>query len=98
MTNHVHLLLSPSASDGLSLFMQALGRRYVTYINKTYCRTGTLWEGRFKSSVIDSDAYCITSYRYIDLNPVRAGIVLQPAAYRGKRKTGSAGNTVTGDE
>ena len=81
MTNHVHLLLSPSASDGLSMFMQALGRRYVTYINKTYCRTGTLWEGRFKSSVIESDAYCITCYRYIDLNPVRAGIALQPAAY-----------------
>lgn len=81
MTNHVHLLLTPESSDSLSLTMQALGRSYVQYINKCYERTGTLWEGRFKSSIIDSDHYCLACYRYIDLNPVRAGIVTNPLDY-----------------
>jgi putative transposase len=81
MTNHVHLLMSPTSTNGLSLTMQALGRRYVTHINKTYRRTGTLWEGRFKASVIDSDQYCLACYRYIELNPVRAGMVSTPAEY-----------------
>ena len=81
MTNHVHLLITPSSSDGLSLTMQTLGRRFVTYINKSYGRTGTLWEGRFKCSVIDSDHYCIACHRYIDLNPVRAGMVEDPVNY-----------------
>lgn len=82
MTNHVHLLLTPSTEDGLSLTMQALGRRYVTHINQTYGRSGTLWEGRFKGSVIDGERYCLSCYRYIDLNPLRAGLVDQPADYR----------------
>jgi REP-associated tyrosine transposase len=81
MTNHVHLLITPNSSDGLSLTMQAVGRSYVQYINKCYERTGTLWEGRFKSSVVDSDHYCLACYRYIDLNPVRAGIVVEPLDY-----------------
>ena len=81
MTNHVHLLLTPTSTDGLSLTMQALGRRYVAYINATYQRTGTLWEGRFKAAVVDTDRYCLTCYRYIDLNPVRAAIVADPAEY-----------------
>ena len=82
MTNHVHLLLTPTAADGLSLTMQTLGRRYVTYINKTYRRSGTLWEGRFKGAVIDSERYCLSCYRYIDLNPPRAGLVSRAADYR----------------
>ena len=82
MTNHVHLLLTPTTTDGLSLTIQTLGRRYVTYINKTYRRTGTLWEGRFKGAVIDSERYCLSCYRYIDLNPLRAGLVDQAADYR----------------
>jgi putative transposase len=82
MTNHVHLLTTPGCSTGLSLMMQDLGRRYVNYINKTYARTGTLWEGRFKCSVIDSERYCLACYRYIDLNPTRAGVVTYPADYR----------------
>jgi putative transposase len=82
MTNHVHLLMTPSCSNGLSLTMQDLGRRFVTYINKTYERTGTLWEGRFKCSVIDSERYCLECYRYIDLNPSRAGMVKDPVDYR----------------
>jgi putative transposase len=82
MTNHAHLLLTPTKPDGLSSIMQTLGRRYVTYINRTYRRSGTLWEGRFRSAVIDSDRYCLTCYRYIDLNPLRAGLVDRPADYR----------------
>lgn len=82
MTNHVHLLLTPSSADGLSLTMQAVGRRYVTYINKTYRRSGTLWEGRFRGAVVDSERYCLCCYRYIDLNPLRAGLVDHAAEYR----------------
>jgi putative transposase len=82
MTNHVHLLITPATSNGLSLTMQSLGRSYVRYINMSYERTGTLWEGRFRSSVVDSDHYCLACYRYIDLNPIRAGIVVDPLDYR----------------
>lgn len=82
MTNHVHLLVTPAESASLSLAVQSLGRRYVSYINKSYSRTGTLWEGRFKSSVVDSDFYCLACYRYIELNPVRAAMVTEPSEYR----------------
>lgn len=82
MTNHVHLLATPSNRDGLSRMMQTLGRRYVRYFNHAYRRTGTLWEGRFKSCVIDAEAYLLVCQRYIELNPVRAGMVSHPAEYR----------------
>ncbi len=72
MTNHVHLLMTPHRPDGISKTMQSLGRRYVTYINQTYQRSGTLWEGRYKAALIDSDRYLLTCQRYIELNPVRA--------------------------
>jgi putative transposase len=81
MTNHVHLLLTPTTPSGVSQLMQSLGRYYVRYINQTYQRSGTLWEGRFKSSLIDSDRYFLTVSRYIELNPVRAGMVEHPAEY-----------------
>jgi len=81
MTNHVHLLMTPMVEHGISQMMQALGRRYVYYINKTYKRTGTLWEGRYKSSLIDSDRYLLTCMRYIELNPVRANMVNHPGDY-----------------
>jgi putative transposase len=81
MTNHVHLLVTPSTCDGLSLTMQALGRKYVSFVNRVYQRTGTLWEGRFKSSVVTTERYCLTCYRYIELNPVRAGIVTRADDY-----------------
>ncbi len=81
MTNHVHLLVTPMANHGVSQMMQALGRRYVYYINKTYKRTGTLWEGRYKSSLIDSDSYLLTCMRYIELNPIRAAMVDHPGEY-----------------
>jgi len=71
MTNHVHLLVTPEDENGVPSMMQSLGRYYVRYINTTYRRTGTLWEGRYKSTLVDSEKYLLTVYRYIELNPVR---------------------------
>ena len=81
MTNHVHLLMTPGTTRGVSQLMQSLGRNYVRYINQTYNRTGTLWEGRYKSTLVDGDNYFLTVSRYIELNPVRAGMVAHPAEY-----------------
>ncbi|MGB5538663.1 MAG: transposase [Gammaproteobacteria bacterium] len=81
MTNHAHLLMTPSTPEGVSRVMQDLSRDYVRSINRNYHRTGTLWEGRFKSSLVDTNRYCLTCYRYIELNPVRAGMVRHPADY-----------------
>lgn len=81
MTNHVHLLLTPSTENGISQLMAYLGKKYVTYINKTYRRTGTLWEGRHKSSLIEAENYLLRCYRYIEMNPVRAGMVFRPDDY-----------------
>jgi putative transposase len=78
MTNHLHLLASPSDEQGLSKMMQWIGRHYVPYFNHKHDRSGTLWQGRYKATVIDSERYLMTCCRYIELNPVRAGIV--PAA------------------
>jgi len=75
MTNHVHLLVTPRVADGISRVMQSIGRRYVQYVNVTYKRSGTLWEGRHKSSLVDADNYLLSCYRYIEMNPVRAGMV-----------------------
>ena len=81
MTNHVHLLITPSSKQGISLSMQYLGRYYVPYINHQYQRCGTLWESRFKASLVDSEEYLLTCMRYIELNPVRAGMVKAPGEY-----------------
>jgi putative transposase len=81
MTNHVHLLMTPSELISIPKVMQSVGRRYVQYINKTYRRTGTLWEGRYKASIIDAEAYLLACYRYIELNPVRASMVEHPIDY-----------------
>ncbi|MDQ6955224.1 MAG: transposase [Mariprofundaceae bacterium] len=81
MTNHVHLLLTPEDEMGVSRMMQYLGRYYVPYINHTYGRTGTLWEGRYKSSLVDADGYFLMCSRYIELNPVRASMVSHPREY-----------------
>jgi len=82
MTNHVHLLVSSTETYGISQMMQALGRRYVCYINRRHNRTGTLWEGRFKASLVDSENYLLTCMRYIEMNAVRAKMVDHPAEYR----------------
>ncbi len=82
MTNHVHLLMTPLEERALSKLMQYLGRLYARYFNDRYGRTGTLFEDRFRSSIVDSDAYLLTCLRYIELNPVRAGMVSAPGDYR----------------
>jgi putative transposase len=82
MTNHVHLLLTAEHMDGAAALMKALGQRYVQHVNRTYQRTGTLWEGRFRSSLIQEENYLLACMRYIELNPVRAGMVSHPAEYR----------------
>lgn len=82
MTNHVHLLVTPQEPGSASRMMQAIGRRYVGCFNARYGRTGTLWEGRFKSALVDSEAYVLRCYRYIELNPVRAAMVSAPGDYR----------------
>lgn len=81
MSNHVHLLCTPRKPKAISLMMQSVGRRYVQYFNRVYKRTGTLWEGRYKACVIQEERYLMQVYRYIELNPVRASIVADPAAY-----------------
>jgi putative transposase len=81
MTNHVHLLVTPPCATAVSDMMQIVGRRYVPYFNGRYRRTGTLWEGRFRSTPIDSERYFFTCARYIELNPVRAGIARHPGEY-----------------
>jgi putative transposase len=82
MTNHIHFLLTPENSDSISRAMSVIGSRYAYYFNKTYKRTGTIWEGRHKSSLIQSDRYFLTCCRYIELNPVVAGMVNKPEEYK----------------
>ena len=81
MTNHVHLLLTPRTAGAVGRALQSLGRRYVRYVNDTYRRSGTLWEGRYKATVVESERYLLACQRYIELNPVRAGLAADPADY-----------------
>jgi len=81
MTNHVHLLCTPWKENAISRMMQSIGRLYVRYFNHSYQRTGTLWEGRFKSCLVQSERYLLEIYRYIELNPVRADMVDEPIDY-----------------
>ncbi len=82
MSNHIHLLITPSDKTGITRMMQYIGRYYVPYINQTYGTSGSLWEGRYKSNLINSEQYLLTCMRYIELNPVRAKMVRTPAQYR----------------
>lgn len=82
MPNHVHLLATPAAPDSLARLMQALGRRYVRRFNARHRRSGTLWEGRYRSTVVQTDRYLLACMRYVEMNPVRAGLVETPSAYR----------------
>ena len=81
MTNHVHLLVTPHQTRSPARMMQRIGRSYVRYFNERHGRTGTLWEGRYRSTLVDSDRYFLACSRYIESNPVRAGIIADPAAY-----------------
>jgi putative transposase len=82
MTNHVHLLLTPEKQDSAGNLMKRLGQRYVQYINRSYRRSGTLWEGRFRSCIVQQEEYLFSCQRYIEMNPVRAGIIQHPDEYQ----------------
>ena len=81
MINHTHLLVTPGSERSVPLVMQAMGRSYVQTLNKKYDRTGTLWQGRYKASLVQDDCYLLTCHKYIELNPVRAGLVSAPGDY-----------------
>jgi len=82
MTNHVHMLVTPNQEYAVSQMMQSVGAKYVRYINHTYKRTGTLWEGRYKASLVDTNNYLLVCMCYIELNPVRAGMTGVPGEYK----------------
>ena len=82
MTNHIHFLVTPEAEESISTTMKVVGSRYAQYINLKYKRTGTLWEGRHRSSMVQTEKYLLTCYRYIELNPVRAEMVKRPEEYK----------------
>ncbi len=82
MDNHVHLLATPATDNGLPLMMQAVGRRYVQLFNRRHGRSGTLWEGRYRATLVQTDRYLLACMAYIDLNPVRAGMVARAADWR----------------
>jgi len=82
MTNHLHLLVTPKDKEQLTVFMQSMASRYVRYFNAKNKRTGTIWEGRFKSCLVDSEHYLFALYKYIEMNPVRAGMVMELADYK----------------
>jgi putative transposase len=98
MTNHIHLLATPAKADSISKVFQSVGRKYVQYFNFTYKRSGTLWEGRYRATVVDSERYLLTVMRYIELNPVRADMVAHPREYRwssyGRNAHGETGQNV----
>jgi putative transposase len=82
MTNHIHLLATPTEADSISKTFQSVGRKYVQYFNFTYKRSGTLWEGRYRATVVDTEHYFLALMRYIEMNPVRAGMVTHPRDYQ----------------
>lgn len=91
MTNHVHMLATPSGDSTIGAMMQSVGRRYVRYFNTVYQRTETLWEGRYRATPIESAQYLFACYRYIELNPVRAGLVAHPSSYPWSSHAANAG-------
>lgn len=82
MPNHLHLLVTPADNTGLGRMMQWVGRYYVPYFNQKYDRAGTLWQGRYKTTVVEAERYFLVCSRYIELNPVRAGMAADPAQYQ----------------
>src|SRR5687768_5698044 len=92
MTNHTHLLLTPGRTDSASRMMKHIGEKYVLHFNRRHDRTGTLWEGRFRSCVVDTELYLLRCQRYIELNPVRAGMVSRPSAYHWTSYRANAGH------
>jgi putative transposase len=87
MTNHIHFLVTPEDADSISRATSVIGSRYAWYFNRSYKRTGTVWEGRHKSSLVQTDRYFLTCCRYIEMNPVVAGMVHKPEEYLSLPKT-----------
>jgi putative transposase len=96
MTNHVHLLLTPDSPPATSSLMQRLGMRFAAYVNRRHARSGTLWEGRFRAGSVASMEHVLACHRYIELNPVRAGIVEQPDQYRWSSHAANTGRAGRG--
>ena len=94
MTNHIHLLVTPCEKEGVSRLMQAVNRQYVPYINYTFGMSGSIWEGRFKASLIDDEEYLLACMRYIELNPIRAKMVRLPEDYCWSSYTGNASGCI----
>jgi putative transposase len=94
MTNHVHLLLTPANVNACATLMRNLGQRYAQYFNRRYARSGGLWEGRFRSCLVDSAAYVVACHRYIERNPVRAAMVEAVASYRWSSYRGNVGHAL----
>jgi putative transposase len=95
MTNHIHLLLTPPSAQACAKLMRNLGQRYAQYFNRRYERTGALWEGRYRSCLVDSATYVLACYRYIERNPVRAAMVSSPGAYRWSSFEGNSGRVAS---
>ena len=91
MDNHVHLLVTPAGAGGVSRLMHTFSRNYAGLFNRRHGRTGTLWEGRYKACLVDSDGYFLACSRYIELNPVRAWIAAEPAEYAWSSYRANAG-------
>jgi putative transposase len=94
MSNHVHLLITPLSAPMCSAMMRELGQRYTRYFNRRYARTGTLWEGRYRSCLVETARYVIGCYRYVELNPVKPGIVDDPAAYEWSSHAANIGRRI----
>ena len=94
MTNHVHMLITPPSAIACSLLMRDLLRRYAAYFNRRYSRTGSLWQRPFRSCLVDSADYVLACYRYIELNPVRAGMVARPDGHQWSSYAGNAGTRI----
>jgi REP element-mobilizing transposase RayT len=92
MPNHVHMLMTPPSRDACGRYMRQLGQRYVQYFNRRYRRTGSLWEGRFKSCIVDTARYVLACYRYIEMNPVQPALVVRPQDYQWSSFTINAGH------
>jgi putative transposase len=92
MPNHVHLLATPASETSLALTMKSVAQLYTQHVNKAYERTGSLWEGRYRSCLVPTEGYVLACYRYIELNPVAAGIVNHPEAYRWSSYRANTGN------
>jgi len=93
MGNHIHMLLTPPTPQACARLMRNLGQRYAQYFNRRYERIGTLWQGRYRSCLVDSAPYVLACYRYIERNPVRAAMVSSPSAYRWSSFDGNSGRS-----